>query len=139
MNDLEKTKKLQSQSAPCGETLGLNVLRFQSEPPEIEIEFEAKYEFTHSEGQIVQGGFVAAMLDAPMAHLLMGLFEEPIVPMTLDINVSYLAPSKPGKLNCVAEVVQLGKSTAFMSSRLYQEEKLVATATSTVKIVPIKS
>jgi acyl-CoA thioesterase len=139
LNDLEKTKKLQSQSAPCGETLGLNVLRFQSEPPEIEIEFEAKYEFTHSEGQIVQGGFVAAMLDAPMAHLLMGLFEEPIVPMTLDINVSYLAPSKPGKLNCVAEVVQLGKSTAFMSSRLYQEEKLVATATSTVKIVPIKS
>jgi acyl-CoA thioesterase len=139
LNDLEKTKKLQSQSAPCGETLGLNVLRFQSEPPEIEIEFEAKYEFTHSEGQVVQGGFVAAMLDAPMAHLLMGLFEEPIVPMTLDINVSYLAPSKPGKLNCVAEVVQLGKSTAFMSSRLYQQEKLVATATSTVKIVPIKS
>ena len=139
MNDLEKTKKLQSQSAPCGETLGLNVLRFQSEPPEIEIEFEAKYEFTHSEGQVVQGGFVAAMLDAPMAHLLMGLFEEPIVPMTLDINVSYLAPSKPGKLNCVAEVVQRGKSTAFMSSRLYQQKKLVATATSTVKIVQIKS
>jgi uncharacterized protein (TIGR00369 family) len=59
--------------------------------------------------------------------------------MTLDINVSYLAPSKPGKLNCVAEVVQLGKSTAFMASRLYQQEKLVATATSTVKIVPLKS
>jgi uncharacterized protein (TIGR00369 family) len=79
------------------------------------------------------------MLDAPMAHLLMGLYEEQITPMTLDINVSYLAPSKPGKLNCVAEVVQRGKSTAFMSSRLYQQEKLVATATSTVKIVPIKS
>jgi uncharacterized protein (TIGR00369 family) len=79
------------------------------------------------------------MLDAPMAHLLMGLYEEKIIPMTLDINVSYLAPSKPGKLNCVAEVVQLGKSMAFMSSRLYQQEKLVATATSTVRIVQIKS
>jgi acyl-coenzyme A thioesterase PaaI-like protein len=69
----------------------------------------------------------------------MGLYEEPIIPMTLDINVSYLAPSKPGKLNCVAEVVQRGKSTAFMFSRLYQQKKLVATATSTVKIVQIKS
>ena len=138
-NDQEKLKRLNSTSAPCGETLGLKVLRFQSEPPEIEIEFEAKYEFTHSDGQVVQGGFVAAMLDAPMAHLLMGLYEEPITPMTLDINVSYLAPSKPGKLNCVAEVVQRGKSTAFMSSRLYQQKKLVATATSTVKIVQIKS
>jgi len=139
MKDSEKLSRLQSDIAPCGEILGLKVLRFQSEPPEIDIEFEAKHEFTHSDGQVVQGGFVAAMLDAPMAHLLMGLYEEPIIPMTLDINVSYLAPSKPGKLNCVAEVVQLGKSTAFMSSRLYQQEKLVATATSTVKIVPIKS
>ena len=69
----------------------------------------------------------------------MGLYEEKIIPMTLDINVSYLAPSKTGKLNCVAEVVQLGKSMAFMSSRLYQQEKLVATATSTVRIVQIKS
>ena len=139
MDDAEILNKLNSHSAPCGETLGLRCIRFQSEPPEIEIEFEAKYEFTHSEGQVVQGGFVAAMLDAPMAHLLMGLYEEAIMPMTLDINISYLAPSKPGKLNCVAEVVQRGKSTAFMSSRLYQQEKLVATATSTVKIVPIKS
>ena len=138
MDDLEKLKQLQSNSAPCGETLGLNCIRFQTDPPEIEIEFDAKYEFTHSEGQVVQGGFVAAMLDAPMAHLLMGLYDEPIIPMTLDINVSYLAPSRPGKLNCIAEVVQLGKSTAFMSSRLYQKDKLVATATSTVRIVPVK-
>ena len=138
MDDLEKLKQLQSHSAPCGETLGLNCIRFQTDPPEIEIEFDAKYEFTHSEGQVVQGGFVAAMLDAPMTHLLMGLYDEPIIPMTLDINVSYLAPSRPGKLNCIAEVVQLGKSTAFMSSRLYQKDKLVATATSTVRIVPVK-
>ena len=137
MDDIQVLKKLQSHSQPCTETLGLKCTRFQSEPPEIEIEFDAKYEFTHSNGQVVQGGFVAAMLDAPMAHLLMGLYEEPIIPMTLDINVSYLAPSRPGKLNCIAEVVQLGKSTAFMSSRLYQHDKLVATATSTVRIVPV--
>ena len=139
MDDSEILKSFHSESAPCTDTLGAKVIRFSSEPPEIEMEFEAIYDFTHSDGQVIQGGFVTGMLDAPMAHLLMGLYEEPITPMTLDINVSYLAPSKPGKLNCVAEVVQRGKSTAFMSSRLYQQEKLVATATSTVKIVPIKS
>ena len=78
------------------------------------------------------------MLDAPMAQLLMGLHKEKIIPMTLDINVSYLAPSRPGKLNCVAEVVQLGKSTVFMASRLYQQQKLVATATSTIRIIPVE-
>ena len=39
MNDLKILKELQSSIAPCGETLGLKCIRFQSEPPEIEIEF----------------------------------------------------------------------------------------------------
>ena len=57
MDDLEVLKKLQAETAPCGEILGLQCLRFQSDPPEIEIEFNAKFEFTHSDGQVVQGRF----------------------------------------------------------------------------------
>ena len=128
-------QSLQSDSAPCTDTLGAKVIRFSSEPPEIEMEFEAIYDFTHSNGQVVQGGFVTGMLDAPMAHLLMGLFDFKIIPMTLDLNVSFLAPTRQGKLNCIAEVLQLGKSTAFMTSKLYQQDKLVASATSTVRLV----
>ena len=135
MEDSEILQSLQSDSAPCTDTLGAKVIRFSSEPPEIEMEFEAIYDFTHSDGQVVQGGFVAGMLDAPMAHLLMGLFNFKIIPMTLDLNVSYLAPSRQGKLNCIAEVLQLGKSTAFMTSKLYQQGTLVASATSTVRLV----
>ena len=135
MEDSKILQSLQSDSAPCTDTLGAKVIRFSSEPPEIEMEFEAIYDFTHSDGQVVQGGFVTGMLDAPMAHLLMGLFDFKIIPMTLDLNVSFLAPTRQGKLNCIAEVLQLGKSTAFMTSKLYQQEKLVASATSTVRLV----
>jgi len=135
MEDSQILQSLQSDSAPCTDTLGAKVIRFSSEPPEIEMEFEAIYDFTHSDGQVVQGGFVTGMLDAPMAHLLMGLFDFKIIPMTLDLNVSFLAPTRQGKLNCMAEVLQLGKSTAFMTSKLYQQDKLVASATSTVRLV----
>jgi len=137
MNDSKILKALQSNSAPCTETLGAKVIKFSSDPPQIEMIFEAINDFTHSDGKVVQGGFVTGMLDAPMAHLLMGLFDFKIVPMTLDINVSFLAPTRQGKLNCIAEVLQLGKSTAFMTSKLYQEDGLVASATSTVRLVPI--
>jgi len=136
MEDSKILLSLQSDSAPCTETLGAQVIRFSSEPPEIEMEFQAVHDFTHSDGQVVQGGFVTGMLDAPMAHLLMGLFDFKIVPMTLDINVSFLAPSRQGKLNCIAKVLQLGKSTAFMTSKLYQKGVVVASATSTVRLVP---
>ena len=135
MEDSKILQSLQSDSAPCTDTLGAKVIRFNSEPPEIEMEFEAIYDFTHSDGHVVQGGFVTGMLDAPMAHLLMGLFDFKIIPMTLDLNVSFLAPTRQGKLNCIAEVLQLGKSTAFMTSKLYQQDKLVASATSTVRLV----
>ena len=135
MEDSKILQSLQSDSAPCTDTLGAKVIRFSSEPPEIEMEFEAIYDFTHSDGQVVQGGFVTGMLDAPMAHLLMGLFDFKIIPMTLDLNVSFLAPTRQGQLNCIAEVLQLGKSTAFMTSKLYQEGALVASATSTVRLI----
>ena len=135
MDDSKILQSHQSDSAPCTDTLVAKVIRFSSEPPEIEMEFEAIYDFTHSDGQVVQGGFVTGMLDAPMAHLLMGLFDFKIIPMTLDLNVSFLAPTRHGKLNCIAEVLQLGKSTAFMTSKLYQQDKLVASATSTIRLV----
>ena len=138
MNDQERLEAFKSNSAPCTETLGAKVIRFNSEPPEIEMEFEAIHDFTHSDGQVVQGGFVTGMLDAPMAHLLMGLFEFKVVPMTLDLNVSFLAPSRQGKLIAIAEVLQIGKSTAFMTSKLYQKDILVASSTSTVRLVNIK-
>ena len=137
MNDQERLEAFKSNNAPCTETLGMKVISFCSEPPSIEMEFEAKYEFTHSEGEVVQGGFVTDMLDAPMAHLLMGLFDFKVSPMTLDINVSFLAPTRQGKLICKAEVLQLGKSTGFMSSKLYQKDILVASSTSTVKLVKL--
>ena len=137
MDDATILKAFQNKTAPCTDTLGATVTHFSSEPAEIEMEFEAIYEFTHSDGKVVQGGFVTGMLDAPMAHLLMGLYEFKVIPMTLDLNVSFLAPTRQGKLIAKAEVIQLGKSTAFMSSKLYQEEKLVATSTSTVRLVTI--
>ena len=51
-------------------------------------------------------------------------------------NLLVFDPSRTGKLNCTAEVIQLGKSTAFMASKLYQDNSLVATSTSTVKLIP---
>ena len=137
MDDSKILKSFQLNSSPCMETLGAYVTEFSSEPPMIEMEFEAIHDFTHSDGQVVQGGFVTGMLDAPMAHLLMGRFNFEIIPMTLDINVSFLAPSRQGKLVAKAEVLQLGKSTAFMTSKLYQKDMLVASSTSTVRLVTL--
>ena len=136
MSDDKKTLELLSANRPpCIDTLNGKATQFISEPPSLKMEFEAVPEFCHSPNQVVQGGFVTGMLDTSMAHLLIALSGGKLNPVSLDINVSFLAPTHPGKLISVAKVVRLGKSIGYFSSSLYQQETLVATATSTIKLV----
>ena len=138
MSDDKKTLELLSANRPpCIDTLNGKATQFISEPPSLKMEFEAVPEFCHSPNQVVQGGFVTGMLDTSMAHLLIALSGGKLNPVSLDINVSFLAPAHPGKLISLAKVVRRGKSIGYFSSSLYQQETLVATATSTIKLVPM--
>ena len=138
MSDDKKTLELLSANRPpCIDTLNGKATQFISEPPSLKMEFEAVPEFCHSPNQVVQGGFVTGMLDTSMAHLLIALSGGKLNPVSLDINISFLAPAHPGKLISLAKVVRLGKSIGYFSSSLYQQETLVATATSTIKLVPM--
>ena len=138
MSDDKKTLEfLSANSPPCVDTLNGKATQFVLEPPSLKMEFEAVPEFCHSPNQVVQGGFVTGMLDTSMAHLLIALSGGKLNPVSLDINVSFLAPAHPGKLISTAKVVRLGKSIGYFSSSLYQQETLVATATSTIKLVPM--
>ena len=105
MSDKDKLEMLLSHKAPCIKTLGGRAIHFQSEPPELKMEFEAIPECCHSPNQVVQGGFITGMLDTPMAHLLVALLDKKMQIMTLDINVSFLGPSHPGKLICHARIL----------------------------------
>ena len=135
MHDKERLDFLNSRNLPFLEAFSSEILTFQSIPPELNMQFEVTKEFCHSKGTIVQGGFVTVMLDVPMAHLVIGITEGKINPLTLDINISFLAPSRPGKFVCKAKVIKLGKKTGFLSSELFQEESLVAISSSTVMLV----
>ena len=138
MSDDKKTLELLSANRPpCIDTLNGKATQFISEPPSLKMEFAAVPEFCHSPNQVVQGGFVTGMLDTSMAHLLIALSGGKLNPVSLDINVSFLAPAHPGKLISLAKVVRFGKSIGYFSSSLYEQETLVATATSTIKLVPM--
>ncbi len=136
-NDKKILELLNSSRPPCIETLNGRAIHFESDPTLLKMEFEAVPEFCHSPTQVVQGGFITGMLDTSMAHLLIALSGGKLNPVSLDINVSFLAPAHPGKLTSEAKTVRLGNSIGYFSSSLYQKEKLVATATSTIKLIPM--
>ena len=135
--DKEKLDLLRSKIArpPCLDSLRGEVIFYQSEPPKLKMEFEAIPEFCHSPNQIVQGGFVTGMLDSAMAHLVIAYLDFQFNPISLDINVSFLESSHPGILIAESKIKKLGKNIGYLSSEIFQNDKLVAASTSTVKLV----
>ena len=101
----------------------------------IKVGFDARWEFTNPAGY-VQGGFLAAMLDDTMGPAVFVHTEGRFFPPTIEMHVSFLTPTRPGRLVGEGRVVQLGKSIAFMEGVLFDAAgNVVARATASARLV----
>ncbi|MDG1203693.1 MAG: PaaI family thioesterase [SAR86 cluster bacterium] len=138
MKNLNETMKLFVEHKPeFLDILGFESCSYNDANETYSCVFNPSSSLTHSNGTIVQGGFVAGMLDSAMAQFILNLHEFKINPLSLDIDVKYLLPCKPARLVVNAKILKMGKSIAFTSAELYQEDNLVATATATNKLLTI--
>ena len=117
--------------------LGAHNVAFDESKETMTMHFDIGDELTHSDGAFVQGGFITAMLDTSMAHLLIFKTNGEYNPLTLNINVNFIAPGTPGKFIASASIDKMGKSISFTSAQLHQDGKLVATATATNKFLKL--
>ena len=114
------------------ETLGLIRVVSTDAEGHASLEYEAKRAQCHS-GGVVQGGFISGWIDAAMAHAAMAKNGPGIVPMTLELKVSYFAPTRPGLVVAEAWVERHGKRTSFYEGHLKDAEgNVLAKATSTI-------
>ena len=137
MDKKEIIKLLQNNKPPCLETLRGNLLEFDEAERIMTMEYDAVPEFCHSKPEIVQGGFITGMLDSTMAHLVIALEKFQYNPVSLDINVSFIAPAHPGTLIAKSKILKMGKSIVFAYATMKQNEEMVASATSTIKLFPV--
>ena len=100
--------------------------------------FEPTIDLTHSAGTVVQGGFVSGMLDTSMAQHIIFLTKGEMTGLTLDIDVKFYKPCAPGPVEAISKIIQFGKSIAFTEAQLFQNGKLIASATATNKLAPLK-
>jgi uncharacterized protein (TIGR00369 family) len=133
MSDLPKS----SPRSPVAALLGWELIAEHQERGEIEIAFEADAKMTNPHGT-VQGGFVAAMLDETMGPALYTASAGKSLASTIDMNISYVRPMKPGRVFAKGRVVNAGRTIAFLEAELFDENgKLLARATSTAIPLPI--
>lgn len=119
---------------PCATLLSLDILGADRDNGWVTMAFTAKPEFCNASGN-VQGGFLAAMLDDCMGPAILIATDAEAFPSTIDLNVQFLAPAKPGRLIGKGRVVKIGKTIGFVEAELEDGSgNFVARATASVRI-----
>src|SRR5262245_15729102 len=121
----------------CAATLGAVFTHVDGEAGTVDMQFEAKPEFTNPAGN-VQGGFLAAMLDDTMGPALAAMLDEGQFAPTLNLNVSFHKAAKVGPLVGKGRVVRQGKDVCFLAGELFQGGELIASATATAIVRALK-
>jgi uncharacterized protein (TIGR00369 family) len=120
---------------PAAATLGFKLLAIDPERGTIRVQFEGKREFLNPMG-VVQGGFLAAMLDDTLGPALVCSLPPGHFAPTIELKVNFIKPAPPGVLIGEGRVVSRGGTIAFLAGELRSEAgELLATATATARIV----
>ena len=82
---------------PAAVTLGWELLAVNPEKGTIEVAFTATDAFVNPAG-IIQGGFLAAMLDDTLGPALVAGLDPGDFAPTTDLHVQFLRPAHPGRL-----------------------------------------
>ncbi len=119
--------------------LGCTIMDVDTEKSTCTMEFNITKDYCHS-GNIIQGGFVTAMLDAVTSHAVFAMNPAIQVLSTLELKVSFYKASHDGKLKAIGRIDKMGRSIAFLSGDLYNEDNVrTASITSTAKVFIPKS
>ena len=119
----------------CDLTLGLVCLD-KSTPGTTVWTMSADERFLNPAG-IVQGGFLAAMLDSAMgASAVNGAGERKVSVLNTEMKISFLRPATlNSRLTCTAMVLKSGRVISFVGARVIDDQdQLIATASSTYLI-----
>lgn len=127
-------KHLNKFREPFLDDLGCTIVSVDPVTYRCEMDFAIGQRYCHS-GDVIQGGFVAAMLDAVTTHTLFAAVPNIVGVSTLELKVSYLEASRKGTLRATGQILKMSRSIAFMSGELRDAEGvLTATISTTAKL-----
>lgn len=80
---------------------------------------------------VVHGAVVYALADTGMGGALVSALAAGQACATVEIKMSYLRAATAGTLTCTARVLQKGRRIAFLEARVFNDGRLMATASGT--------
>jgi uncharacterized protein (TIGR00369 family) len=123
---------------PAAATLGFEFIDADVEAGTIEVAFTATEAFTNPAGNVL-GAFQAAMLFDTVGPALLATLAPDQFQSTLQLNVSFLRPVRPGRLIGKGRVLHRDGDLALLEASLLDgDAAVVATATATARVIPLR-
>jgi len=122
---------------PTAALLGWRLIELNIEEEWINVGYDAKPEFLNPAGN-VQGGILAAMLDDAMGPIVVAVTNAEAIAPTIDLNVSFIRPVKPGPISVMAQITNMRKQVVFLEGKLFDlNGKLCARAVASSLLVRV--
>lgn len=123
-----------SESSDLSSALGMVRVISTDSAGRASLEYLAGQHMCHS-GGVVQGGFITGWIDAAIAHAVIAAAGRNIVPMSLELKVSFYAPARPGTIIAEGWIERRGRATCFAEGRLLSADgKVLAKVSSTLML-----
>jgi uncharacterized protein (TIGR00369 family) len=119
---------------PVSDLLGWDLIAVDPDAGTIEVAFTATERFLNPAGH-VQGGILTAMLDDTMGPALVATLGPGEFAPTIDLQVQFHRPARPGRFVGHGRVMRRGRDIGFLSGELADADgAVVATATASAAV-----
>jgi len=134
MSTDELLQQLNSRKPQFLSDMGCQITHADPQTGECRMSFDIGEQYCHS-GNIIQGGFVTAMLDSVTSHAAFVANSNVTTVSTLEVKVTFLGASNLGKLTATGRVEKMTRNFAFLSGELFNDQgERTASISATAKI-----
>ena len=115
-----------------GELIGLEFTTIENGASHCQLEVKESHLNPH---RVVHGGVLYSLADTGMGGALFSSLDSGQRCATLEIKISYYHFVTSGVLSCTSRVIQKSRRFGFMESEVFNDDRLVASATGTFTIL----
>ncbi|MDA7787911.1 PaaI family thioesterase [Sphingomonadaceae bacterium] len=117
--------------------MGSQFISFDAETATVTVQYTPPPSFASPRGA-VQGGLIGGFLDEVMGTALLAATDGELLPLNLDLNMTFLRMVPLETITAKGRVIRVGGRIAFLEGELYDKAgNLLARATSTAMPTPV--
>ena len=133
----DKAPNFTKRRSPSAELMGSKFVSYDANTKTATVRYTPPPSFASPRGA-VQGGLIGGFLDEVMGTALLAATDGALLPLNLDLNMSFVRMVPLETITAKGRVIRVGRRVVFLEGELFDKHgNLLARATSTAMPTPV--